>query len=625
MTKPYDISRFRKTITKSIEGLTVGFNDPKTWVSTGNYSLNYLISGDFNKGIPLGKVSILAGESGCLPAFSKVRVKINNVVSTISVAELKILFNSRENVEISTPDGYCRVIHWYDKGVMPMVKIETDTYITTCAETHLLQRQNDSWCMAINIVKGDELLTETGVETVIAVEKIEDMQCYDFTVDHPNQRYWGDGFSSHNSGKSLMSANIIKNAQNMGIYVILIDTENALDEEWLKAFDIDTSDEKLLKLSMSMVNDVAKTISEYVKDYKTIPEDERPEILIVIDSLGMLLVDANVDQFNNGELKGDFGHKPKALKALITNCVNMFGSLGIGLLATNHTYQSQNIFSPDDVVSGGCLVPGTKLYSADGTLVNIEDVKVGDKVKTLYGACNVVNLWKYYKKVYTLTFDDDFIVSCSKTHKFLIRSKDGFKWIKAENIEAGMILIKQSDNGFADIKVVKKTYHGQKTVVHDIEVENAHHYILENNLISHNSGPIFAASILVAMKKGKLKEDENGDKITEVSGIRAMSKVMKTRYNKPFEETEIKIPYAGGLDKYSGLFELFESHKLLNKEGHRFVYTTSSGDQLKYFKKDWNKNVENCLDEVMADVMKTPGGLFKKLAQESGEIPIDKE
>ena len=57
MAKPFDVSKFRKEITKSIEGLSIGFNDPTDWISTGNYALNYLISGDFNKGIPLGKVT----------------------------------------------------------------------------------------------------------------------------------------------------------------------------------------------------------------------------------------------------------------------------------------------------------------------------------------------------------------------------------------------------------------------------------------------------------------------------------------------------------------------------------------------------------------------------------------
>ena len=44
------------------------------------------------------------------------------------------------------------------------------------------------------------------------------------------------------------------------------------------------------------------------------------------------------------------------------------------------------------------------------------------------------------------------------------------------------------------------------------------------------------------MKKLKLKEDEDGKKVTDVRGIRAACKVMKTRYAKPFESVQVKIP-----------------------------------------------------------------------------------
>ena len=40
--------------------------------------------------------------------------------------------------------------------------------------------------------------------------------------------------------------------------------------------------------------------------------------------------------------------------------------------------------------------------------------------------------------------------------------------------------------------------------------------------------------IVVAMKKLKLKEDEDGNKVSDVRGISAGCKVMKTRYAKSF-------------------------------------------------------------------------------------------
>ena len=335
MTKPFDISKFRKSITKSIQGLGLGFNDPTDWISTGNFALNYLISGDFNKGIPLGKVSVLAGESG--------------------------------------------------------------------------------------------------------------------------------------AGKSyIASGNIIKNAQDQGIYVILIDTENALDEKWLQALGVDTTEEKLLKLSLSMIDDVAKTISEFMKGYKEEHADKKedaPKILFVIDSLGMLLTPTDVNQFEAGDMKGDMGRKPKALTSLVRNTVNMFGSYNVGLIATNHTYASQDMFDPDDKISGG-------------------------------------------------------------------------------------------------------------------------------------QGFIYASSIVIAMKKLKLKEDEDGNKVTDVRGIRAACKVMKTRYAKPFESVQVKIPYDTGMDPYSGLVELFEKKNILTKSGNKLAFKATDGKEISEFRKNWSGDK---LDIVMAD------------------------
>ena len=336
MAKAFDISKFRKTITKSIDGLGIGFNDPTDWVSTGNFALNYLVSGDFNKGVPLGKVTVFAGESG--------------------------------------------------------------------------------------------------------------------------------------SGKSYFcSANIVKAAQEQGIFVVLVDSENALDEAWLQALDVDTSEEKLLKLNMSMIDDVARTVSEFMKEYRDMAEEERPKVLFVIDSLGMLLTPTDVDQFQKGDMKGDMGRKPKALTALVRNTVNMIGSYNVGMVCTNHTYASQDMFDPDDKISGG-------------------------------------------------------------------------------------------------------------------------------------QGFVYASSIVVAIKKLKLKVDADGNKTSQVHGIRAACKVMKTRYAKPFESVQVEIPYETGMSPYSGLVEFFEAKDILKKSGNSLEYTSHvTGEVIKMFRKPWNANKDGALDLIMSE------------------------
>jgi len=332
-SKTFDPSKFRNSLTKSIKGMSAGFNDPQDWISTGNYALNYLLSGDFRKGVPLGKVSVFAGESG--------------------------------------------------------------------------------------------------------------------------------------AGKSyIVSGNIVKSAQEQGIFVVLIDSENALDESWLHALGVETTEDKLLKLNMAMIDDVAKTISTFMDDYRAMDEEDRPKVLFVVDSLGMLMSPTEVNQFEAGDMKGDMGRKAKALKALVTNCVNMFGSYGVGMVVTNHTYASQDMFDPDDKISGG-------------------------------------------------------------------------------------------------------------------------------------SGFIYASSMVVAMKKLKLKEDADGNKTSQVNGIRAACKVMKTRYAKPFEGVQVKIPYETGMDPYSGMFDLLEAKGLLEKQGNRYKYIDSNGEETLEYRKNWTGEL---LEMIMADL-----------------------
>jgi RecA/RadA recombinase len=355
-TKAFDLSKFRKTLTKSIDGLGVGFNDPTDWISTGNYALNYLISSDFNKGVPLGKVTVLAGESG--------------------------------------------------------------------------------------------------------------------------------------AGKSyICSGNLVKAAQQQGIYVVLVDSENALDEKWLHALGVDTGEDKLLKLNMAMIDDVAKTISEFMKEYKAMDEATRPKVLFVIDSLGMLLTPTDVNQFEAGEMKGDMGRKPKALTSLVRNCVNMFGSYNVGLVCTNHTYASQDMFDPDDKISGG-------------------------------------------------------------------------------------------------------------------------------------QGFIYASSIVIAMRKLKLKTDADGNKTTTVNGIRAACKIMKTRYAKPFESVQVEIPYATGMSPYSGLTDLCEARGILTKDGNRLKYVSTDGTEIKMYRKEWERNEEGCLDRVMTEFNDVPAvaAVPMNVDEETGEI-----
>ena len=157
--------------------------------------------------------------------------------------------------------------------------------------------------------------------------------------------------------------------------------------------------------------------------------------------------------------------------------------------------------------------------------------------------------------------------------------------------------------------------------VYDICVPMAHHYLLDSGVVSHNSGFIYASSIVIAMKKLKLKEDDEGNKVSDVRGIKAACKVMKSRYSKPFESVKVNIPYDTGIDPYSGMFDMLLKMEILEKTGNRYKYVSPvDGTEIIQFQKAWSRNDNGCLDRVMTEFSQV-----KKVAAYSLADHIDTE
>jgi hypothetical protein len=73
---------------------------------------------------------------------------------------------------------------------------------------------------------------------------------------------------------------------------------------------------------------------------------------------------------------------------------------------------------------------------------------------------------------------------------------------------------------------------------------------------------------------------------------------MKTRYAKPFETLQVKIPYETGMNPYSGLVELFEAKGLLTQSGNRLKFVDGAGKEHLYYRKEW---IGDKLDMIMAE------------------------
>lgn len=157
------------------------------------------------------------------------------------------------------------------------------------------------------------------------------------------------------SGKSYIgTANIIKDCQKKKIWPVFLDTENALDMSWMEALGVDT--EAADKWSVASVDQaamlIASTINSYVEETANTPYSERPKMCIFIDSLGMLITPTQERQFEEGDQKGDLGIKAKMITNMLRNTMAKIANQPIGLICTNHVFDSQDKYKPDSIPGG---------------------------------------------------------------------------------------------------------------------------------------------------------------------------------------------------------------------------------------------------------------------------------
>ena len=118
--------------------------------------------------------------------------------------------------------------------------------------------------------------------------------------------------------------------------------------------------------------------------------------------------------------------------------------------------------------------------------------------------------------------------------------------------------------------------------VYDISVEKYENYILENGVVTHNSGLQYASSTIVYLSKSKEKDG------TEVIGNIIRAKTQKSRLSKENKEVQIRLFYdERGLDKYYGLLELGEIGGMWKNVAGRYEM-----DGKKIYGKDILKDVD---------------------------------
>lgn len=150
------------------------------------------------------------------------------------------------------------------------------------------------------------------------------------------------------SGKSFIAGNITKRAQVQGYHVVYLDSEHAIDVDYLGKIGCNIDPEHLTYISVATIEDVNSTLSEFFANYKkAFGKDnlDAQKTLIVLDSLAMLSSSTEMENYDKGVIKGDQGQLAKRRKAMLRLALGQIGRLPITLLITDHVY-------PQDIMLG---------------------------------------------------------------------------------------------------------------------------------------------------------------------------------------------------------------------------------------------------------------------------------
>lgn len=125
-----------------------------------------------------------------------------------------------------------------------------------------------------------------------------------------------------------------------------------------------------------------------------------------------------------------------------------------------------------------------------------------------------------------------------------------------------------------------------KKKVFDISVKDAEHYVLENGIVTHNTGAYYSANNIYVL--GRQQEKEGN----ELVGYNFIINVEKSRFVKAKSKLPVTCSQNSGISTFSGLLELaLESGHIIKPSNGWYSKVDSTSGEIedkKYREKDTN-------------------------------------
>jgi RecA/RadA recombinase len=147
------------------------------------------------------------------------------------------------------------------------------------------------------------------------------------------------------AGKSFLLANVLREAQAQGAHILMLDSEGAFDDDFVKKINIDPTS-NYTYIGITTFQQVANVVSQFLKGYKKeYPNiEDAPKVVIALDSLDMLLTESESDHYDKGVQKGDQGQRAKTMKHMLRTFVQDIKALNVSIIVTSQFINHKTFF-----------------------------------------------------------------------------------------------------------------------------------------------------------------------------------------------------------------------------------------------------------------------------------------
>lgn len=154
------------------------------------------------------------------------------------------------------------------------------------------------------------------------------------------------------TGKTFFALSIVKNflEQNPEGQVIYFESESAISKDMMATRNIDVK--RVGLVPVTTVQEFRTQSIKVVDEFMKLKKEDRPPLLFVLDSLGMLSTSKEVQDATDGKETRDMT-RAQVIKSIFRIMSLKLGQAGIPLIVTNHTYDVVGAYVPTKEMGGG--------------------------------------------------------------------------------------------------------------------------------------------------------------------------------------------------------------------------------------------------------------------------------